>query len=146
MVMLYNFSESPMVMDNPLTDKQLRDVIHSEEESIALLVKLIYIDSEKYHNIYINNIKSNNAMIYNDNMWSSQQLNKILETLIKMLKLFLLEYIEENRFILNKVCVKNINNYFKLLEVSDNLTRLMKDLKYILINGRKDIKHTYLLT
>lgn len=136
-----DINEPPTIYNNPFTDEQFRDIILMEEDAVINLAKLIYVDTSNYHCIYINNIRSHSVMIYNDMKWKVGNINEILSYVLCITIKLLMDYIDENRVLLNKMCVSNILNFVSNLP--QNNIKLKNELKLILINGRKLIRESY---
>ena len=122
----------------------MRKIIQSEEKCIQYLIEYFYVNTKRFHNIYINNIRSKYALIYTKQVWIEKEIKEILDILITNMKQLIENYIDCNKFKLNKICLKVINIYFGLLTDENQVfNNTINDIKYMLINRRKIVMKTY---
>ena len=137
-----DFISTPTLDD--ISDDEMRKIIQSEEKCIQYLIEYFYVNTKRFHNIYINNIRSKYALIYTKQVWIEKEIKEILDILITNMKQLIENYIDCNKFKLNKICLKVINIYFGLLTDENQVfNNTINDIKYMLINRRKIVMKTY---
>ena len=128
----------------------MRDIIKALQgfATEVELTKLIHFNDKhpEYHNVYINNLRSNHIMVY-DGEWRLKLCKDIIEDIYDTNK----EYVEENleKFIksLDTAKINSLNRWLNTPETSSKIKKIKDEIKLLLYNKKdtvtKQIENSY---
>ncbi len=112
--------------------------------SILELVKEIYISRETNRNIYISNLSTKLAWIFNGHRWEAVEMDKIIEQIFITNYNRLYDFISRNEKRINKNIYKRIENALDDIDHNDGLRDSCKsNIKFLIFNNRNLIKYYY---
>ena len=111
---------------------------NSGYQSVIKLIEDTNFDINKpqFHNVFITNLRSNEAHVFEDGAWTTQNQDETVERLFSDKSLFLTENFKEAANRLNSSVVNKFSK-FKDETDPDTLKRLKHDIKMMLYDKRK---------
>jgi hypothetical protein len=118
------------------------NIINKNLDAIPELTKKIHIEDESNHNIIINSVKDGHGKKFNGNDLVLVPIRELLEDIVSQTADRLYDYIETNQISKNKH-VKMTEVLEKLGEENSSLLKKnAKDVKYMIVNAKTQIKKT----
>ena len=129
-----------------LSDKDIISCISHSNFCIPHLIKKIHFDPDKpeNHNIYINNIKNNYAMIYDGDKWNLTNKDDLINEIVEEKEIIIEEKLEEwlekggNKY---PEIMKKFTRYLEKKENDAVLDKIKDEVKLVLFNNRNLIKN-----
>ena len=132
-----------------ISTEKLIDILNQGiENTIPRMIKAIHCNSlyPQYHNIYINDKRSKEAIIFDGKQYKTVIADEAIEKLDSNMKVYIANKFRtyENPSINKTQILENtsLENKFKILEDSIEQKKSNRLVKYILYNGREIVKNT----
>ena len=129
---------------NKLGDAQLKYVLNQGYLSIPALTEKVHFNKSipEYQNVYISNMRDKYVMIYNNNDWSLEERDPVIEQLYTDKRDFLIEKYDELKKELPKYTIKKFDRFIRDLENKEVITNTKQEIRLILYNNRKIPENT----
>jgi uncharacterized C2H2 Zn-finger protein len=129
-----------------LTDKDYKKLFNKCNSAIPLLIEMVHFNDEKPENtnMYISNIKSQFAYIYNGKQWNLMNKDELIDDIYDKKCIILLEKYEDLKDILNDQTIKNFNHFIEKYDSDSMKENVSNRIELLLYNNRifaKNIKN-----
>jgi uncharacterized C2H2 Zn-finger protein len=129
-----------------LTDKDYKQLFNKCNSAIPLLIEMVHFNEEKPENtnMYISNIKSQFAYIYNGKQWNLMNKDELIDDIYDKKCIILLEKYEDLKDILNDQTIKNFNHFIEKYDSDSMKENVSNRIELLLYNNRifaKNIKN-----
>jgi hypothetical protein len=122
-----------------LNQSELRYIIH-QDNYIIRLTKLIYIDTPKYHNIYLT---TDASYVYGHQGWEKMNLRLLCRDIVDHIMIILLDYIMINKDDINSECYKKVMKYWDKYSSTKNKIQICEKTRLLLINNKNQLKYSF---
>ena len=129
-----------------LTDKDYKKLFNKCNSAIPLLIEMVHFNEEKPENtnMYISNIKSQFAYIYNGKQWNLMNKDELIDDIYDKKCIILLEKYDDLKDILNDQTIKNFNHFIEKYDSDSMKENVSNRIELLLYNNRifaKNIKN-----
>jgi len=129
-----------------LTDKDYTKLFNKCNSAIPLLIEMVHFNNEKPENtnMYISNIKSQFAYIYNGKNWNLMNKNELLDDIYDKKCIILLEKYDDLKDILNDQTIQIFNHFIEKYDSDTMKENVVNRIELLLYNNRifaKNIKN-----
>jgi hypothetical protein len=125
-----------------LTEKDYKNIFNKCNSAIPLLIEMVHFNNEKPENtnMYISNIKSQFAYIYNGNQWNLMNKDELIDDIYDKKCIILLEKYEDLKDILNTQTVQNFVHFMEKYDTDSMKENVSNRIELLLYNNRIFVK------
>ena len=122
-----------------LVDEVYKKILNKGFKSVPTLVEYVHFNKNKpeNHNVYISNIQTNYAIVYDDNDWKLRERDNVLQQLIDEKTAILSDKFDELLATLDEPTVRKFKRFLEQKDESEVIASIKNDLKLMLYNNKK---------
>lgn len=129
---------------NHITHKEMRKIIKTLYGALPSLVEKVHIDNEHNRNVFISHPKDGYALVFKKNDWEIKALGDVIEDIITTNTDRIYDYVIANKDYFCVNTLSKLDTIFTKISDGDSLYRkYKKEVQYIFINKRSDVKKYY---
>jgi uncharacterized C2H2 Zn-finger protein len=121
-----------------MTDKDYKKIFNKCNSAIPLFIEMVHFNENKPENtnMYISNIKSRFAYIYNGKQWNLMNKDELIDDIYDKKCIILLEKYEDLKDILNDQTIKNFNHFIEKYDSDTMKENVLNRIELLLYNNR----------
>ena len=125
-----------------ITDKDYKNIFSKCNSAIPMLIELVHFNEDKPENtnVYISNMKSQFAYVYDGKKWILKNKNELIDDIYDNKCIILLEKYDDLKNILNDQTIRIFEHFKNKYDTDDMKENVLNRIELILYNNRNLIK------
>ena len=125
-----------------ITDKDYKNIFSKCNSAIPMLIELVHFNEDKPENtnVYISNMKSQFAYVYDGKKWILKNKNELIDDIYDNKCIILLEKYDDLKNILNDQTIRIFEHFKNKYDTDDMKENVLNRIELVLYNNRNLIK------
>lgn len=127
-----------------ISDSMFKNILNEGFKSVPMLVEQIHFNKNKpeYHNVYISNIRDNNALIYDGEKWMLSEREAIIDNMMDAKNYILSDKFDELKESLEEKTIRKFQRFLDACDTDIVKSQIKNDLKLSLYNNKQISENT----
>ena len=125
-----------------ITEKDYKNIFNKCNSAIPMLIELVHFNEDKPENtnVYISNMKSQYAYVYDGKKWILKNKNELIDDIYDNKCIILLEKYDDLKNILNDQTIRMFEHFKTKYDTDDMKENVLNRIELVLYNNRNLIK------